>query len=222
MEIIPTILENTPHDAQAQIVRLSSFFNVFQIDVADGVFAPNRTPSVKEIDFPEIPSAAYDFHLMTRDYEQEIEDIKAQSNKITVRNILVHSALSPNYHLLSMTYPQFTYGAVLNSEDNILEAKSNYNIQTIPLIQFMTVHIGSQGNPFIEQVLKKIELLRKGGYRGKIFIDGSVNDETIPLIMSKEYRPNGLCVGSYITKTRSLEDSIAFLKEQIALGEKGL
>lgn len=215
MELIPTILEETPEAAATQIIRLSPYFSAFQIDVVDGVFAPNKTPSVRELKLPDVPGLTYDFHLMTQDYEWEVADIKALSASHRVRNILIHADLSPNYHLLSMNFPQFTFGAVLNSEDSVPEAAASYNLKTLPLIQFMTVHIGAQGNPFIEQVLKKIEQIKRLGYHGKIFIDGSVNDETLPRILFREFRPDALCIGSFITKTPDLEMRVKHLKEHL-------
>lgn len=220
MQLVPTILEQTPQAVVDQVHKLSPYFSTFQIDVVDGIFAPNKTPSVKDllsvIDsvLPETKQQIiFDFHLMTADYEKEIDHIKALSNKITVRNILVHSDLSPNYHLLAMECPKFTFGAVLNSQDNVYEVMKNYDINSLPIIQFMTVHVGFQGNPFIDRVLKKIEQLKKEGFPGQIFLDGGINEETVSIVMSKKYRPDVLCIGSYITKTDKLEERVTFLKK---------
>lgn len=222
MQLVPTLLEKNPQNIIDQIIRLSPYFSVFQIDVVDGVFAPNKTPSAKEL-LPLLGSLSgevkqkisFDYHLMTGDYEVEIEHIKAVNKEVRVRNVLVHSDLSPNYHLLSMNFPEFVFGAVLNSEDNVYEVMKSYDLKIFPVIQFMTVHVGFQGNPFIEVVLKKIEQLKIGGFSGQIFIDGGVNDQTVPLIMEKKYRPDVLCVGSYITRTEQLKERVLLLREQI-------
>ena len=170
MQIIPTVLENNPRDVINQIIRLSPYFHTFQIDVVDGVFAPNKTPSAYELVSVFInnqqltTNGVYDFHLMTKDFENEISAIAQLTNKVKIRNIMIHIALSPNYYLLSKTFPQFTFGPVLSSEDNVYEAMKDYNINSFRFLQFMTVHIGAQGNPFIDIVLKKIEQLKKGGF----------------------------------------------------------
>ncbi|OGK62915.1 hypothetical protein A2446_00130 [Candidatus Roizmanbacteria bacterium RIFOXYC2_FULL_38_9] len=227
MQIIPTILESSSQDIINQITRLSPYFDTFQIDIIDGIFAPNKTPSVAELldtikqnlkqtGFQLLTNnLIFDFHLMTEDFEKEIDRIGALSKYIHIRNILVHIDLSPNYRLLMNTFPNFSFGPVINSEDNVYEVMESYDINTFPFIQFMTVHIGSQGNPFIAQVLKKIEQLKRAGYRGKIFLDGSVNEETLALIMTKTYRPDVLCIGSYLTRSTDLENRVSKLQSCI-------
>jgi len=222
MQLIPTILEETPPGVVDQINRLSPYFSAFQIDVVDGIFAPNKSPSVndlitsfKSLSFQTKKQIVFDFHLMTRDYEKEVTYIEALSDEITVRNILIHSDLTPDYLLLSKKHPGFVFGAVLSSEDNVYEVMKNYNINSLPIIQFMTVHIGFQGNPFIDIVLKKIEQLKKEDFRGQIFLDGGVNEQTVPIIMSKKYKPAVLCVGSFVTKTDKLTEHVSLLREQI-------
>lgn len=211
-------MEKSPESLIYQIKHLAAFFPVFQIDVTDGTITPNNTPLAKDLIplLDTIPSAlreaiTFDYHLMTAGYEREISDILTVSQKVKVRNILIHSELSPNYYLLSKNFPQFTFGAVLNSEDNVYEVMKNYEINSFPLIQFMTVHIGYQGNPFIEEVLIKIEQLRKTGYRGKIFIDGGVNKETLMKIYSRTYLPDVLCVGSYLTHSDNIARDAEYL-----------
>jgi len=77
----------------------------------------------------------------------------------------------------------------------------------------MSVTPGVQGNPFLEETLNKIEQLRLLGYRKEIFLDGAVNEKTIPVILSKKYQPDFICPGSYLTKTKSLEENVKYLKE---------
>ena len=76
----------------------------------------------------------------------------------------------------------------------------------------MSVNPGKQGSPFIPETLKKIEQLRLLGYRSKIFLDGGVNDQTLPLILNQKYLPDVLCPGSFLTRAKDLEKNIKFLK----------
>jgi pentose-5-phosphate-3-epimerase len=64
----------------------------------------------------------------------------------------------------------------------------------------MSVNPGRQGQPFLLETLKKIEQLRLLGYRNKIFLDGGINEKTIPEILAQKFLPDVLCPGSFLTK----------------------
>jgi pentose-5-phosphate-3-epimerase len=75
----------------------------------------------------------------------------------------------------------------------------------------MSVVPGVQGNPFLPNTLKKIEQLRVLGYRNKIFLDGAVNDKTIPFINKQKFKPDVVCPGSFLTKAKDLEKNVKYL-----------
>ena len=77
----------------------------------------------------------------------------------------------------------------------------------------MSVTPGVQGNPFLPNTLKKIEQLRILGYRFKIFLDGAVNDKTLPFINEQKFKPDVICPGSYLTKTDQLQSHVDFLNK---------
>jgi pentose-5-phosphate-3-epimerase len=79
----------------------------------------------------------------------------------------------------------------------------------------MSVNPGFQGSPFLPEMLNKIEQLRNIGYRKEIFLDGAVNEKTISVILSKKYRPDFICPGSYLTKAKDLEKNVEYLRELI-------
>ncbi|MDO9028676.1 MAG: hypothetical protein Q7U68_07475, partial [Candidatus Roizmanbacteria bacterium] len=61
------------------------------------------------------------------------------------------------------------------------------------------------------ETLTKVERLRQLGYRKEIFLDGAINKKTIPIILSKKYQPDFICPGSYLTKTKTLEENVKYL-----------
>ena len=213
MKIAPSIYEKTPADFLNQLTRLSFYFSYFQIDIADGIYTPNKTITVEEInklldsEFQTTTKMLFDFHLMVNNYEAEIQKIIKLKDKINIGAVLIPYSLHPNYSLLTKNYPT-SLGLVLNSEDTVSNLVKDYDIKTIPIIQIMTVHIGAQGNPFLAENLKKIEQLKNAGFPGKIFIDGGINDKTLPQILSQKYQPDVLCVGSYLTKNNDLKNNI--------------
>ncbi len=212
MEIFPSILEKEAQNYLVQINKLSPYFNHFQIDIADGIYVPNKTVQIDElINYGlRITNCTFEFHLMVKDFETEIKKLEKLRNFLNIKTVLIHASLSPDYSLLSKTYPLFSFGLVLNPEDKVSLLPS-YTL--LPIIQIMTVHPGFQGQPFLPETLKKIEQLRQANYRNKISLDGAVNDQTIPLILAQKYRPDILCPGSFLTKTVELEKNINYLKK---------
>jgi pentose-5-phosphate-3-epimerase len=95
--------------------------------------------------------------------------------------------------------------------DNLEALAQYYDINSIPAIQIMTVIPGFQGSPFQQKELNKIDWLRENGYRNTIFIDGGVNDKTIPIILSRKNRPDFAGIGSFLTKTPNIKDHVEYL-----------
>lgn len=213
MKIVPSIYEKTPAGFLNQLTRLSSYFSYFQIDIADGIYTPNKTIQIEDInklldsEFQNTVKMLFDFHLMVNDYEAGIQKIIKLKDKINIGAILIPYSLHPNYSLLIKNYPT-SLGLVLNSEDPVINLAKDYDIKIISIIQIMTVHIGAQGNPFLAENLKKIEQLKNAGFTGKIFIDGGINDKTLSQILSQKYQPDVLCVGSYLTKNSNLKNNV--------------
>jgi len=210
MKIAVSVYEKTIQNFLNQINKLSSYVSYFQIDISDGIYAPNKTVQVEEIanNINNLGSNIYhlnfDFHLMVKDFETEIKKLINFKDKISINNILIHYSLKPNYQSLITNY-QLPIGMVLNSEDRVSNLVENYEIQKIPIIQIMTVQIGAQGNPFLPENINKVEQLKKAYFSGQIFLDGGINEKTLPIILSKEYRPDVLCPGAYLTQA-SLEE----------------
>jgi ribulose-phosphate 3-epimerase len=215
MIIFPSILETSPEELFFQIKKLSPYFSHFQIDIADGIFVPNKTVQIDDIqkylqqfNNSIIQQLSFEFHLMVKDYEKEIKKLEGLKKIINIKNVLVHLSVVKN----PLVFQQFFLGLVLNPEDSVKTIVQNYNLKTIPIIQIMSVNPGAQGNPFIPKALKKIEQLRIADYRNKISLDGAVNEKTIPIIKSKKYLPDILCPGSFLTKAKDLKERIKYFK----------
>jgi ribulose-phosphate 3-epimerase len=205
MQVIPTILENETQHFISQLKRLLPYFNHLQIDVGDGIFVPNKTigandvlTSIRQLDNEIIKGCVFDFHLMVVDYDKNIKIIQEIKKYVKVENILVHfGALKEDY--------TYDFGLVLDPKDDINTIASEYDLKKIPVVQIMTVNPGFQGSPFLPQTLNKIEQLRLLNYRNKILVDGGINDQTIPVILSQKYLPDTLCVGSFLTRAKDEE-----------------
>jgi len=215
MQVVPTLLNQSLDEFDLQLKTLSRYFNYFQIDIADGDFVSNRTIQIENLvsyftsHQPPITNIQFDFHLMAKDVEGEIRKIEQLKKIITVKNILVHFAV------IAANDQQLTseHGIILNPEDQLADVREKINLTQIPAIQIMTVTPGFQGGDFIPTSLNKIEQLRLTGYRNPIMIDGGINEKTIPVILEQQYKPDILCIGSYLTKLDGLEDKIKYLQQ---------
>lgn len=203
MIVVPALLEQHVDLQKTQLLNLSKHYSHFQVDIADNTLVPNTTTQIDELFhssfFNLVSGVIFDFHLMVSDPKKHIEMIRLLPKK-RVGIILIHKSVFPDYSLLTNLYPLFRFGLVLNPEDDVTTLDEGW-IRSLPAIQVMTITPGFQGSPFVKESLTKIEQLRNRGFKGEILIDGSVNESTLPLILSKEYKPDILGVGSYLTKS---------------------
>ncbi|MCL4375099.1 hypothetical protein M1523_04550 [Patescibacteria group bacterium] len=221
MEIIPALLEPTPTALVHQINRLAPFFSRFQIDIADGVYVTNTTVTVAEaltaIANPR-PGAAspvsFDLHLMVKDYETQLKTVERLSRRIKINAVLIHASLSPDYPRLARQF-SFPIGLVINPNASIKQLDKHYALSNLPVIQVMSIFPGRQGQTFIPETLNKIEQLRRIGYRNKIFLDGGINDRTLPLICQHRDWPDALCIGSYLARSNDIAGTLDRLKTQL-------
>lgn len=221
MKVIPAILTKTSKEFENQIKILSPFFPRYQIDIADDTLVPNKTIQIEDI-YSIItrnsqlvtPRTSFDFHLMVTDYEAEIRKIEKLKNFLKIGVIFVHVCLNPDYELITANHPDFSFGFALNPEDKVEAIRNAYDLNKIKNLQIMTIQPGFQGKALIPDLLEKIEQLRLSNYRSNIYIDGGVNEKTIPLIKNLKYRPNFLCIGSYLTHAGDeLKTRIDFLNK---------
>ena len=221
MNIIPTLLTTTIIEFKKQIELFQKPFPRIQLDIADGKWVSNKTVQIEEIidliknnEVKIDETTSFDFHLMVKDYATELQKIQKFTDiGIKVDTVLINFKLKPNIVQLTAQYPQLTIGLDLNPEISVQLVEQHYNLKDINALQIMSVNPGFQGSPFLPEVLEKIQHLRNYDYRGTIFIDGGINAKTIPVIMKKEYKPDFLCIGSYLTTAENdLEERSEYLK----------
>ena len=202
----------------ATINRLSPFYNYFQIDIGDGIYVNNRTVQIEEIiknlnKFIKLDTLHFDFHLMVKDYISDINKLNELKKFINIKNIFIHLSAIENFKMKIEELSSLPIGLTLNPQDQVDDLARHYNLNNIPTIQIMSVTPGVQGNPFLPDTLKKIEQIRVLGYRNEIFLDGAVNDKTLPFINEQKFKPDVVCPGSFLTKAKNLEANVLYLKK---------
>lgn len=222
MKVIPALLNQSVEEFEEQVTRLSPYYQRFQVDIADGIFVPNKTKQINNLRSKiynltsNIDGLTFDFHLMVKDWQKEIMKLKQLAKRITIKNIFVHFSVFS----LQFPYPSpssfQTIGLVLDPSDNISDISHKYDLNKIPFVQIMSIKAGFQGQPFIPETLNKIEQLRQINYKSEIFLDGGINEKTLPIIKSQKFKPDFLCIGSYLTQEKdisNLETKIKSLDE---------
>lgn len=221
MLIVPAPLEKTAKDVLFQITHLSPYFKRFQIDIADGIFVPNKTvqineliPAFQQYNNVALKQLSFDFHLMIKDYVTALRELEELKKILNIQNVLIHSQVissSDFQKYNNVNIQPFPLGLVLNPEDPVETIIQKYNLKHISSIQIMSVTPGKQGQPFIPKTLNKIEQLRQLDYRSPIMLDGAVNEKTLPLIARKKNKPDIVCPGSFLTRAKNLEKNVEFL-----------
>ncbi len=214
MLIIPAILEKTFAAAKERITKLSPYFSRFQIDIADGKAVPNKTLETADFKTEEFSNIAFDFHLMVKDPEKELEALEKKQNI----NLAFIDLKSAKEKFFKTSYP-FEIGITLNPEDKPEELLQKSFFQKINHVLIMTVNPGFQGSPFLPEMLPKIKTLRKLGFEGKIYLDGGINDKTTKYIKPYKNSIYALCIGSYLTKSKDVKNAKEVLERNLSMGQ---
>jgi len=195
IEIVPSILD-------ADFARLADELAVIEqagirmvhLDVMDGHFVPNITigpPVIAKL--REHSNLVFDSHLMISEPVKYAEAFaKAGANHITFHIEVVEKPkeLIDKLHDLGCTA-----GICLNPETPVENIKAVAPLCDMVLV--MTVHPGFGGQEFMLEAAKKVaEVRRIVGPGVRIEVDGGINTETIPKVIS--YGADTLVVGHAI------------------------
>lgn len=215
MQIIPAILVRTPEEFKYQLARLLPHFDYFQFDIQDGVLVESKTVNIDQIiqvfnNNPQLTSKeiVVDFDLMVQDYQSVISQFSLFPSNIKINYLFLREKVASREDLEELRKSQFFPTIALEPGDSIETIDKKFELINLPSIQIMTIHSGPQGQDFISEQLKKIEQLRNAGYRNKIFLDGAIDDRTLPLILKEKFQPDAVCIGSYFSRAENLEERI--------------
>ena len=201
MHIYPSVLEPNIKSLISYFPQIYPHFDHFQIDIADGKYVPDKTATLKEIITAvkekriSLKNKTAEFHLMEENPAEDIALLNENAEMLNLTSIIFHLQPYQNNPSLSPLTSQLKFGLSLNPNESI---KTHWKtIKSFPIIQLMTIVPGKQGTPFIPDVLDKITELRELEYKGRIILDGAMNDTTLPIVLSKKYLPDAICPGSY-------------------------
>lgn len=152
----------------------------YHVDIMDGHFAPNITLSPDMVrTFARVATRPIDVHLMTTDPNKwigAVADAGAACISVHAETINVGAFRT----LRSIEQKGCKRGIVLNPLTPL--STIEHAMDAIDLLTIMTVDIGYAGQPFIDQMLRKIEAAReyreRHGLSFQIQIDGACGEAT--------------------------------------------
>jgi ribulose-phosphate 3-epimerase len=212
IDIVPAILTDS-EDEFVRLVRELEAAGVSRVhlDIADGVFVPTKTI----LGYQELArlntNIAFDVHLMVQNPQEHWEEWCSAPH---TDRLLVHIETTPDFSGIADKAHACSrqLGAVLNPETPLADLEGV--LQYADTVQFMAVHPGRQGSPFIPEALERIRLFVANHPGTPIIVDGGVTPETAPACAAAG--ATVLVSGSYIVQHESVTDALASLRASLS------
>lgn len=220
-EITPAILVSDSSELDEKLSKFVNITNLVQIDICDGKFVPviswpmgardqHSIQSILEEDegLPYWNSLDFEFDLMVLNAHKQFDFFARLGAKRIVFHLEAEAEESFKEFLESLD-PYFKdnieIGIAINTTTDIcrLDPFINY----VDFVQFMGIkRIGFQGEPFDERVLDQIKELRLKYPEIKISVDGSVNENTAPLLVLAGV--DRLVIGSALLQSFDIRETL--------------
>ena len=209
MKVYGSIIAKNRRDFNDKIDYLSPHFKNIQIDIMDGDFVKNKTftniPNLKEY------SNNFQVHLMVKDPEKYL----IQYIEHGIKNFILHyesyrSKKKLDSVISFLKKERKKVGLCINPKTDV--SRLFDYIDKVDYFQIMTVNPGKYGARFLPKTLDKVKILRSTTKKD-IYVDGSVNDETISLM--NKAGANMFIVGSYFKNSQDLRRSKKELRKKI-------
>lgn len=219
-EIIPAIIAKDFAELERKIRLVEPYVTAVQIDVMDGIFAPQESwpylsgglPSISEL--TKIKTAVnLEAHLMVAESEREIDQWISSG----VKRILVHIESTKKLREMigKIKAAGVAAGVVLNLETDV--SAVNDIIGQIDVVELMAIaQIGYHGQPLDERVIPRIHALQIKYPDVKIEVDGGVNLVNAGRLV--EAGADILVAGSAIFGQADVGKAIGRLKESFGRG----
>jgi ribulose-phosphate 3-epimerase len=228
-KIIPTVMPENEDDFREKIITVYRHVDTIQIDVMDGKFV-NSTSwpyndfgnefwyklKTQEEGLPEWEKVNFEVDLMVENQVEEATNwINAGVSRIIghveafTSDEMIEEFIELGKNSMVEVYLALAPSTDLNRVKKWIDNENENN--KIDGVQFMGIeNVGYQGQPFAEEILKKISELRAEFPDLVIAVDGGVNEETAPELI--EAGATNLASGSYIFNASDPKEAIEYLK----------
>lgn len=208
LKIAPSLLAADFSRLADEIKKVEKESDLFHVDVMDGHFVPNLTvgPMIVQA-IRSLTALPLDVHLMISEPERYLEAFARAGSQILT--IHVEATKDKTAAVLSRIKDLGARAGLALSPDTPLSAVKDF-LPEADMVLLMTVHPGFGGQKFIEQVLPKVEALRKE-YPGDIEVDGGIDSQTGLAAVQKG--ANVLVAGTYIFRSPNPKEAIERLRQ---------
>lgn len=208
--VVPTILSETPEDFAARVDRVKPFAKRIHVDIADGVFAPNKTVGLAQA--YGIDGAELDLHLMVQHPDMEVESALA----IEPNLVIVHFESEGDVLTTLKNFKDvgIKAGLAIKPDTTVEQVKD-----LLPNIDHLLVFagtLGHNGGEFHAEMLEKIAQAKAINPNLEVGVDGGINQASCSLAI--DAGADVLDVGSAIHDASDPEAAFVGL-ESIAGGE---
>lgn len=205
--ICPTVLAKDLSTYQAQLKKVSGLAKRIQIDLSDGVFAPTKTVSLEEINWP--PGLQVDLHLMYQDPTKWMRQIM----KVKPHMVIVHAEADGNF----LAFAQILHKLKLKVGVALLPKTPASAIKDalghIDHVLIFSGNLGKFGGRADLDLLIKAQALKHLKPSLEIGWDGGVNAHNIHLLAAGGV--DVLNVGGAIQKASNPAAAYATLKQKL-------
>lgn len=207
VKISPSMLACDFANIESELKKCESA-DLIHLDVMDGHFVPNITigaPVIKAMN--AVCDIDFDVHLMISEPLKYIEDFADAGADIITFHVECESDINETVN--EIIHCGCKAGLAVKPATPI-EAVYPY-IDRLSMVLVMTVEPGFGGQSFMEDMMPKIEKLRKDFPHIDIQVDGGINPETIKTCAKAG--ANVFVAGSAVFKSENPKETIIQLKE---------
>jgi ribulose-phosphate 3-epimerase len=224
-EVIPAVLAKDINDLRQKIANVVNVSHIVQIDMCDGKFVSSSSWPMQRGDMesttiildeeegmPYWENLDFEFDLMVKDAIKQFDFFV----RLGAKRIIFHLEAEDEKELKDFidsidlyTRENLDIGIAINTTTPI--EKLFPFINSIDFVQCMGIeHIGFQGEAFDTRVLSQIKELKDKYPDLIISVDGSVNENTAPLLV--EAGASRLVVGSALMRSFDVKETIKELE----------
>lgn len=214
MLIVPAIIPSSKEELEHEIKLVAGFASTVQIDICDGVFAPNKTwpyngrdteffeeLRAEHVGWPEWEKVDFELHLMVSDPLSKLSDWISSG----ISSVIIHVESTENFSEIIDLCRNLNVGIgiALKPSTDLSKIKSFAN--NIDFIQLMgSDNLGYHGEALKESAILKLKELRTTFPCKTIAVDIGVNEETAPILAAAG--ANKLVAGGAILNSENPEE----------------
>ena len=218
--VIPGILESTLENLQAKLQLVEPYTDVVHIDITHPNFFQQRTRPApqKTIGLSELQQLntrlSYRLHLMVSLDEQMTQDFCHTAAQGLI--VYPHASINIRETLETIRSYDKQVGLALEPEVGAYEIEPFLDLVDYFLV--MGVESGQKGQPFLPQVLPKIEALRQAVGNIPIGVDGGIEVGIAKAVA--ERGADFIVVNSALFSAPSIEQALAALEQDVLLSSE--